>query len=145
MVKASSWSWVTKIAVVSGGPQDLLDLVAHLRAQVGVEVREGLVEEQQRGRGRQRARHRHPLLLAAGQLVGVAPRRSSPRPTRSRIRAPGRRAPARGRRAQAEGDIVRDGEVGEQRVVLEDDADAPRPPGGRSGLPARATTAPRDG
>ena len=41
------------------------DLEAHLLAQVGVEVRQRLVEEQDLGLHDQRAGHRHPLLLAA--------------------------------------------------------------------------------
>ena len=49
-----------------------LDLVAHLGAEVRVEIGEGLVQKQQRrGRG-QGAGHGHALLLAAGQLVGIA-------------------------------------------------------------------------
>src|SRR5258705_364651 len=53
-------------------PENGLDLLPHLRAKVGVQVGERLVEEQQGGSGRQRAGHRHPLLLPAGQLVRVA-------------------------------------------------------------------------
>ena len=128
-----------------GGPgvaQDGLDVVPHLRAEVGVEVGERLVEEQQGGRGRQRPRHRHPLLLAAGQLVRVAAAEpgqphqvehvADPRPPRRPVQA-----------VQAEADIVVHGEVGEERVVLEHDADAARlgrheAPGARHHLAAEA-------
>jgi hypothetical protein len=57
---------VTKIAVVA------VHLVPHLRAQVGVEVRERLVEQEERGGRRQRPGRGHALLLSARQLVRVA-------------------------------------------------------------------------
>lgn len=53
-----------------GGAQDLFDLVAHLRAEVRVQVREGLVEQDQRRR--QGAGDRHALLLAGRELVRIA-------------------------------------------------------------------------
>jgi hypothetical protein len=51
---------------------DRADLVAQRHAHLGVERRQRLVEQQQLGLGRQRAGQRHALLLAAGQLVGIA-------------------------------------------------------------------------
>ena len=48
------------------------DLEAHLLAQVGVEVGQRLVEQQHLRLDHQRARQRHALLLAAGQLAGIA-------------------------------------------------------------------------
>ena len=48
------------------------DLEAHLLAQVGVEIGQRLVEQQRLGLDHQRARQRHALLLAAGQLAGIA-------------------------------------------------------------------------
>ena len=49
-----------------------LELVAHLQAELGVQVGQGLVHEQHRGLRGQGAGDGHPLLLAAGQLGGVA-------------------------------------------------------------------------
>ena len=61
---------------VDGGDADLLldaaDLGAHGNAQLGVEVRERLVEEQHARLDDQRAGKRHALLLTAGELVGHA-------------------------------------------------------------------------
>ena len=51
---------------------DPADLVAQLHAHLGVEGRERLVEEEDRRLDRQRPGEGHPLLLAAGELVGVA-------------------------------------------------------------------------
>ena len=48
------------------------DLEAHLLAQVGVEVRQRLVEQQHLGLDDDGARERHALLLAAGQLGRIA-------------------------------------------------------------------------
>ena len=44
-----------------------LELAAHLVAQLGIEIRERLVEQQQPRLVHDRARERDPLLLAAGQ------------------------------------------------------------------------------
>ena len=51
---------------------DLLDLKAHALAQLGVEVGERLIQQQQRRLCHQRAGERHALLLAAGELAGDA-------------------------------------------------------------------------
>jgi hypothetical protein len=48
------------------------DLEAHLLAQVGIEIRQGLVEEQRLGLHHERPGERHALLLAAGQLARIA-------------------------------------------------------------------------
>ena len=50
------------------------DLHLHLGAQLAIEIGEGLVEQQERRARDQAARQRHPLLLAAGHLVGIAVR-----------------------------------------------------------------------
>ena len=58
-----------------GGVQpalDARDLGAHLDAQLGVEVGEGLVHEEGLGVAHDRAAHRHPLALAAGEVAGLA-------------------------------------------------------------------------
>ena len=51
-------------------PRDLLD---HGSADLRVERRQGLVEQQHARTHRERARDRHALLLAAGQFARVAP------------------------------------------------------------------------
>lgn len=52
--------------------EDLANLLAEAAAQFHVEVGEGFVEQQQQRFGRQRAGQGYPLLLAAGEFVGVA-------------------------------------------------------------------------
>ena len=47
--RASSWSWVTSTAVVAGLAQQALDVGPDGGAQAGVEGREGLVQQDQRG------------------------------------------------------------------------------------------------
>ena len=68
---ASLWS-----RNVNGGDADLLldaaDLRAHRDAQLGVQVGERLVEEQNARLNDERAGERHTLLLTAGELVGHA-------------------------------------------------------------------------
>ena len=55
-----------------------LELDLHLLAQLVVERRQRLVEQQHLGAGRERARQRDALRLAAGNLVGAAARRVPP-------------------------------------------------------------------
>ena len=50
----------------------LLDFRAHLDAQLGVEVRQRLVEQENSRIAHQGAAHRHALALAAGELAGPA-------------------------------------------------------------------------
>ena len=61
---------------VDGGDAERLldgaDLLAQRHADLGVERRERLVEEQELGLRGERARQRHALLLAAGELEGIA-------------------------------------------------------------------------
>ncbi len=49
-----------------------LDLGAHFHAQLGVQVGQRLVEQEQRRVARDRPAHRHPLALAAGELRRLA-------------------------------------------------------------------------
>ena len=70
VVIASSWSWVTKIVVMPRLPLQREQLVAHLHAQLRVEVRQRLVEQQHLRLDREGARERDALLLAAGELAG---------------------------------------------------------------------------
>ena len=50
----------------------LLDLGAHVDAQLGVEIGQRLVEQEELGIAHQRPSHRDALALAAGQLAGLA-------------------------------------------------------------------------
>ena len=110
----------------------VLQLDLHVAAQLAVERRQRLVEQQHGRPVDQRAGQRDALLLAAGQLPD-APRARSP--AGAPARAPRRRAcrarPVEPGRALAQpvGDVVRDVEMREQRVVLEHHVD--RPPVGR--------------
>ena len=119
--------------------EDLAHLFAHPRPQAGVEVGEGLVEEQRPRLGDQRPRQRHPLLLAAGELVRVALAEAA---EADRLQRRGDLV-AVGPAAERVADVGGDVHVGEERVVLEDHADpaalgrersarAPRPPRRRS-------------
>ena len=56
----------------AGAALQLLELGAHALAQLGVEIGQRLVEQQDRRLDHQRARERDALLLAARELVGVA-------------------------------------------------------------------------
>jgi hypothetical protein len=61
---------------------------AHLDADLGVQVRERLVQQENVGVEDQRSRERHPLLLAARELPGIAasspPRFTFASPSRTR-------------------------------------------------------------
>ena len=69
---ASSWSCVTKTVVMPSFFWIDADFLAQRHAHLGVERRQRLVEQQQLRLRRQRAGERHALLLAAGELVGIA-------------------------------------------------------------------------
>ncbi len=56
----------------AGAALQLLELDAHALAQLGVEIGQRLVEQQDVGLDHQRARQRDALLLAAGQFVRIA-------------------------------------------------------------------------
>ena len=53
----------------AGPSLEIRDLGADLAAKLGVEVRERLVEQEDRGLADERAAHRDPLALAAGELL----------------------------------------------------------------------------
>ncbi len=105
-------------------PLQKTQLVAHLDAQLEVQVGQRLVEQKEARLQHERAGDGHALLLAAGELGGVA------RPEARQVDEVQHLAdPALDRRLvdlaqpQAEGDVVEHREVGEQRVVLEDESD----------------------
>ena len=99
------------------------DLDPHLLAQLGVEVGERLVEQQDVGPDGERAGERHALLLAARELARQARAEAREPDQRQRLLDAffdvGLRQFAH---LQAKGDVLRHGEVGEQRVALEDHA-----------------------
>ena len=105
---------------------DRLELDLHLLAQLEVERAERLVEQQHARPVDQRARERDALPLAAGELARAgAPRSRSSRTIAQRLgdarRARSAGAPCAPRSPYA--DVVADGHVREQRVVLEDGVD----------------------
>ena len=121
----------TRSASDYGGHLQLLVELAQpapqLLAHLGVQGAEGLVQEQERRLGGQRARQCHPLALPSGKLVRIAA--ADPiqldqleqflhRSADLRFRQP----LGAGLDAKAEGDVLEDGEVAEQRVVLENEA-----------------------
>ena len=103
------------------------DLAAQLLPELGIEIGERLVEQADRRLGDQRAAERDALLLAAGELRGLAPQqRFQPEQRRDPVEP---RAISRLRRAahrQTEGDVVGDGQMREQGVGLEHHGDAAR-------------------
>jgi hypothetical protein len=106
-------------------PQPLPQLLAHL----GVQRPEGLVQQQHLGLDREGAREGHALALAARELRGIAvPQRVELHQAQQVVDAlfddTVRRAHRARLHAQAEGDVLEHGHVPEQRVVLEDEADA---------------------
>ena len=104
--------------------QQAAQLDLHLLAQLAIERRQRLVEQQHVGLDRDRARQRHALLLAARQCGDASATEMTEldqrqRPLHCAIDLRLRRAA----HLQAEGDVARDGEMRKQRVALEHDAD----------------------
>ena len=115
------------------GQVDLVVQAAQPAAQflpdLRVERAERLVEQQHARFHRERARQRHALPLSAGELRGIAVAEvielHEARADRSRAAGSPRRRAARARaHAQAERDVLEHRHVAEERVVLEDEADA---------------------
>ena len=108
-------------------PQPLvqfLDLGAHLHAELGVEVGERLVEEEDARVANDRAAHGHPLPLAAGELAREA--------AEERLQAEDVGGATDARQNLVLGDaaepqrkahVLRDPHMGIERVVLEDHGD----------------------
>jgi hypothetical protein len=69
---ASTWSWVTKTKVAPRRCVQVLQLRAQLRAQLGVEVRQRLVEQEHRRLAHDGAAHGDALALAARERAGLA-------------------------------------------------------------------------
>ena len=102
----------------------LLDLELHLVAQLLVERAERLVHEDDRRPVDEAARERDPLLLAAGELAREPLRHAGELHGLERVGdGPldlGVRQPPH---AEREGDVLEDGQVREQGIVLENHAD----------------------
>ena len=103
---------------------DRLQLDLHLLAQLQVEGAERLVEQQHLGPVDDRPRQRHPLALAAGELarlaLGVA---GQAHHLQRLVAALGPLGLVHPGHLQPVGDVVADGHVREQGVVLEDGVD----------------------
>ena len=121
---ASSWSWVTNTVVMPSSRWICADLLAQADADLGVERRQRLVEQQHARARRQRAGQRDALLLAARQLEGIALAVAGEADELEHLLdarvALGLRL---ARDLEAEADVVGDVHVGEQRIGLEHHAD----------------------
>ena len=98
----------------------LADLLAHVAAQLGVEIGQRLVEQQHLRLQHDGARHRDALLLAAGQFAGQARAvAGQPDQRQLRLRQLDRLRLAHARGTQAVADVLQHRHVREQRVGLE--------------------------
>ncbi len=97
------------------------NLEAHLLAQVGVEVRQRLIEQQSLRLHDQRASKRHALLLAAGEFAWIAGReRCEPRGRENGVELLLDRVVVHLPQLQPVADVARDRHMRPQRVALED-------------------------
>src|SRR5712691_7852917 len=115
---------------VDGGDADFalqaLELDLHVVAKLLVEGAERLVEEEHGGPRDEGPRQGHPLLLAPGELARIARAIGREPDQRERLADAALELPAlHPRHAEPEGDVLIDGAMGEERVVLEDHAHAP--------------------
>ena len=113
---------------VDGGEAQLLlqaaDLHAHLDAQLRVEVGERLVEHQQIRLDDQRARKRHALPLSAGHLARIAALKALQVDDLQHVQdffSDGLLVHLA--HLQAEGHVVKHGQVREERIALEHEAE----------------------
>jgi len=98
----------------------LADLDAHLLAQLGVEVGQGFVEQQQPRLHHQAARERDALLLPARELVRLARgQRLQPGEFEDALDALAQRARCDAAQSQPEGDVLEHVQMREDRVRLE--------------------------
>ena len=115
---------------VDRGDPDLalqaLELDLHVVAQLLVERAERLVEQQDGGAGDEGSRQRHALLLAARELAGIARAVARKLDEGEGLgHPPGDLRLVHALHAQAEADVLDDGAVREEGVVLEHHPDAP--------------------
>ena len=105
---------------------EAFDLAAHLHAELGVEIGERLVHQEDRRVAHQRAAERDTLLLAAGEFARAAFEEVRDVQDLCSVthllvdHVPGLFA-----HLQREGEIVEDGLVGVERIVLEHHGDVP--------------------
>jgi hypothetical protein len=96
-------------------------LKAHFLAQVGVEVRQRLIEQQRLRLDDERAGERHALLLAAGQFAGIALRqRGQLGGGEDGIELLGNGVAVEFAQLEAVDDVLRDRHMRPQRIALED-------------------------
>jgi hypothetical protein len=123
---ASSWSWGHEHERDARLGLQALELALHLAAQLEVERRQGLVEEQHLRRGRERAGEGHALLLAARQLVRQAvSERVEPHERQHPLHRRADLGPRTAQHLQPEGHVAGHREVREEGVGLEDRVGAP--------------------
>ena len=103
--------------------QDVAQFLRQTVAQAGIEVGEGLVQQQQLRTWCQGARQRHPLLLATGKLVRITSLQPSQTDQLQHL-GDAFLALALGQGLQTEGHIAADIEMGEQGVILKHHAHA---------------------
>ena len=103
-----------------------LDLVAHEHPEVGVEIRQRLVEEEHAGPHAQRAGQRDALLLAAGQLIRAAiPEPFQAHDAQEVLHARGDLAARAAPDAERIPHVAGHRQVREERVALEDHRGGP--------------------
>jgi len=101
------------------------DLLAHLDPELGVEVAERLVEQQDLRLEHHGAGQRHTLLLAAGKLMRLlAAVVDKPDQVEHRLDRAHDRLFVTTLHAQAIGDVLEHRQMGKQGIVLEHEADA---------------------
>jgi hypothetical protein len=99
-----------------------MQLLAHASRHIGVQVAEGFIQEKQHGALNQGPRERHPLLLASGQFVRVAP--FEPFQSDQSKHVLNARFPfAPAETAQPEGNVLVDPQMRKQRILLKNHAD----------------------
>ena len=117
--------------VEGGGAQpalELLELVAGQGAELGVEVRQRLVEEEDVRVADHRPGQGHPLPLTSGEGAGLPLQEPlDAEHLRRPLDLAGDALPRRALGLQGEGDVLRHREMGVERVALEDHGDLPRP------------------
>jgi hypothetical protein len=105
---------------------DAADLEPHLFSQVRIEVGEGFIEEQGVRLDHERAGQGHSLLLAARELMRVAPLISRESyQLHDRVHAPLDLPGLQSTHLQAKGYILKDGHMRPERVALEHERHAP--------------------